>query len=210
MHDIAYWKGRALRAIPDWADQVAAYTAEQPHLLPQQPASLRAVAKKGLVILAVDRAAGDWVVGCIVLWPLGVKTHGAPWHELGTVFVREGYRRADHQGFQIADELYARVLREFPHLNILATTTAIEAVKLGLRAGLHHVGFRLLSDEVRSATCVCPSDKTHAPHPRDCTIRDQTCFVRVTPATWERLGRPSDIEFPVPSLVQVRSSASAR
>ena len=197
MADIRYLRGPEMDAyVPSWADEVEKITNHEPHLLPHQAEILRAANATGRVIIAIDLEAHARIVGCIVLWPLYINIRDeAEWNELGTVFVIPEYRYSANRDLKIADTLYRRMLKAFPHEQILATTTNPSALKSGERAGLKHPGFRVLPDEVRDATCVCPKEKTGVDNPRDCPLRDTRCFVRVSPETWQRLGQPDLIPF---------------
>ena len=195
MFDIRYLQGRELDSLARWAEDVAEISRHQPHLLPQKPEALRGANEAGRVVIAIDAAANSQVVGCIVLWELDVTSHGASWFELGTVVVVDGYRHRDNPTLFIADALYAQMLGAFPGVNILATTTNESALKSGERAGLKHPGFRVLPPDVQAGTCICPHSKTGVDDPRLCPLRDQSCFMRVSEETWQRLGHPPHIPF---------------
>lgn len=193
---IVYLHGNDLLTFPTWARQVSTITKNRAHLLPKEAHELRALQAAGRIIIAIDRFADDQVVGCIALWHLVTDRDQISWSELGTVFVVPGYTFRD-SSLHIADELYRRMLAAFPNENIIATTTNTKALHSGQRAGLMHPGFHRLPMIVQEATCVCPREKTGADDPANCTLRDRTCFVRVSPDTMRRMGSPPDLPFPV-------------
>ena len=178
---------------PFWAETLARNIQAEPHLLPQHPATLRNAAENRRLLVAYSKE-DDVLIGCAALWPLGESDEGI-WLEFGTVFLIKPYRYRQ-SGVAVADEIYRRALKAFSSTNILATTANRAAVRAGERAGLIRVRYADLPLNILRATCVCPASKTGCANPLFCPLADATCFVRVTPETYERLGRPQSPPFP--------------
>ncbi len=196
---IFYISGAALlRREDDWYGQIQCITGNEPHLLTKTRQDLEPAAQHGLVTLAIDEGRGGIVVGCIVLWELGIDDMGTPWYELGTFVVAPAYRykSGTKRAMPIADALYRRLLTEHTDKNILGTTTNARAVHIGQRHGMQMVSYDDLPPGVAPATCICPASKTLATDNRFCQLRDQGCRVRVTYHTWDRLRRPQRLSYP--------------
>lgn len=209
---IQYISGAALKRFAWWIPQVVDATQNEQHLLTKTSAELRSVAEDGHIIIAVDTKRNHVVVGCIALWDL-TENHKqritslttnplAHWRELGTLWVKPEYRFHGDRHMPLADALYRRILALNQSENILATTTNLAAVHLGMRHGMQMIPFHTLPKNIHEATCVCPMEKTGVTNNMHCPLKDKTCFVRVPFPTWRRMGKPqrsTDIRLTKPS-----------
>lgn len=173
-----------------WIAQVVEATRNEQHLLSKTSAELRTVANEHHIIIAVDTRRKHMVVGCIALWNLGQDTQGRNQFELGTLWVHTEYRFHGTRHMPIADALYRRILGDNQDKDILATTTNLSAIHLGMRHGMQMISFWSLPKETHIATCVCPPEKTGTHNNMKCPLKDKTCRVRVPFPTWERMGKP--------------------
>lgn len=189
MRDIVFSGDAGFNAPYNWAEQLAAITRREPHLLAQSAADIADHGRAGRVILAVDKSAESQLVGSIALCPLHVETNGRPWFELMMVYVEEKYR-FPLTGLDLVDELHRQIIRLAEGNNLLSTTTNPSEVKSGIRVGLVHISFRHLPPNVHRATCICPSDKIGVADPLICPKRDHACVARISRETREQLDRP--------------------
>jgi len=187
---IHYISGPALKHFAWWIPQVADATQHERHLLTKTPEELRIVADQQHIIIAVDTRRNHLVVGCIALWHLGRDEHQCDWFELGTLWVKPEYRFHGNRHMPIADALYRRILADNQDKNILATTTNLAAIHLGMRHGMQMIPYRALPQMTHRATCVCPFEKTKTRNNMQCPLKDKECRVRVPFPTWKRIGKP--------------------
>lgn len=199
---IEYLSGSDLLRNGWWMAQVAKATENEQHLLTKTKEDLRKVAEQHHIIIAVDTRRRHTVVGCIALWQLterkaeelaafGLLPKEELWYELGTLWVKPDYRFHGTRHMPIADALYRRCLANNQDKNILATTTNLAAIHLGMRHGMQMISFASLSKEVHCATCVCPEDKTGVKDNMRCKLKNNQCRVRVPFPTWQRMGKPN-------------------
>jgi hypothetical protein len=99
----------------------------------------------------------------------------------------------------IADALYRRILADNQEKNILATTTNLKAIHLGIRHGMQMISYNSLSMQTHRATCVCPTEKTGTDNNMLCPLRNNQCRVRVPFPTWQRMGKPNRLRIVNPS-----------
>lgn len=199
---IDYVSGYDLKRFAWWLPQVVEATQGERHLLTKTSAELRTVAQEHHIIVAIDSRRKDVVVGCIALWHLGRDEHGQDWFELGTLWVKPAYRFRGQRHMPIADALYRRILADNQDKNILATTTNLSAIHLGMRHGMQMIPFWSLPKETHRATCVCPPEKTGTTDNMQCHVKDKACRVRVPFPTWQRMGKPqrsTDVRITKPS-----------
>lgn len=187
---IDYLSGYALKQFDWWIPQVVEATRAEEHLLTKTSAELRTVANEHHIIVAVDKRHNHHIVGCIALWHLGKDAQGQDWFELGTLWVKKTYRFHGTHHMPIADALYRRILANNQEKNILATTTNISAIHLGVRHGMQMIPFVSLPKKTHVATCVCPPQKTGVSNNKHCRLKDMSCHVRVPFPTWQRMGKP--------------------
>ncbi len=180
-----------------WYEQVEAITRAEPQLLTKTRAELEPAAREGHVLIALDTTCDMRVVGGIVLWDLDRDERRQMWYELGTFFVHPEYRFSRTR-LPIGDTLYARLLAENVGKNILGTTGNIHAIHTGARHGMQMIRFSDLPEEVRRASCICPSSKTGVTDNTHCRLRDTLCRVRISHDTWMRMGQPPRILLPAP------------
>ncbi|MBI4256830.1 hypothetical protein HY626_02110 [Candidatus Uhrbacteria bacterium] len=196
--NIDYVHGTELEEFRDqWYDDIEALTRAEPHLLTKTREDLKPTVQERRIVIAVDRAHGDRVVGCIVLWPLCHDEKSQMWCELGTFMVIPAYRYG-RTGLPIGDGLYHHLLQTNRDKNILGTTTNLKAIHTGMRHGMHMISFHQLPSSVHRATCICPIEKTGASDNLYCRIKNGRagfvgCHVRVSTPTWERMGRPQTL-----------------
>ena len=164
-------------------DMIARATEQEPALLPKSADQLRQQFDLGLSAM---RFSGGRPIAHATLWHLAEG-----WYELGTVWVAREYR-----GHDLSAELYRDLFRDHPERNILATTTNPASLRIGIHVGLRCVPFSALPAVVWRETCCCPAEKTGtADNVASCVLRQKRCFVRVTEETWQRLGRPAEMDF---------------
>ncbi len=192
------WGERLLALDEYWYNELEAITCEEPHLLFKSREELEPAARRGHVILAVDRNENNRVAGCIVLWELDRDDQGEMWYELGTYVVAREYRfkSGTQRSMPIGDILYRLFLHRYRDRNILGTTTNIKAIHIGQRHGMQMISFDQLPPGICQATCVCGIDKTGSEDFRSCSQRDGSCRVRVPYQTWRRLGSPERLPYP--------------
>lgn len=152
--------------------------------------------QQGLSAIAVRNGQ---IVGHAAVEPLTED-----WFELGAVWVHPDVRgqTLERNGSHphVGLRLYQAILERHREKNILATTINAAAMVVGWRVGMVPIGYDQLPRHVWEATCCCPSQKTgvsreqNVPH---CGMRQQTCFLRVTRETWNRLDRPEPCALPV-------------
>gem|GEM_PF-2526090 len=200
---INYISGYDLKRFGDsWVSQVVAATQGEQHLLTKTSLELKTVMNEHHIIIAVDTRRKHMVVGCIALWRLGVDENECDWFELGTLWVKPEYRFHGERHMPIADALYRRLLANNQDKNILATTTNLRAIHLGMRHGMQMISFRHLPKKTQYATCVCPFDKTKSLENAYCILKNKECRVRVPFPTWQRMGKPTrstDFQTTTPS-----------
>lgn len=187
---IQYISGYALKRFAWWIPQVIDATKQETHLLTKTEKELQTVRDEHHIIIAVDTRRNHAVVGCIALWHLGKDEHNQDWFELGTLWVKPEYRFRGERHMPIADALYRRILADNQDKNILATTTNLSAIHLGMRHGMQMISFRSLPRKTHQATCVCPIEKTRVLDTMNCPLKDKQCRVRVPFPTWKRMGKP--------------------
>lgn len=194
---INYLVGEEVRRVPGWAQGISDITHREPHLLPQSVQALQEAADDQRIILAIHQPSG-LIVGCVALWFL-CEVGRKRYLELGTVWAHPDFR--SKSDFKVTQGLYQKALATSSEDLVLATTTNPAALKAGKHAGLVNIGFHRLPEEVRRATCVCPSSKTRVHDNKWCALRlHGSCFVRVSQATWMHLGKPevSPLPFEIP------------
>jgi len=189
--------GRLVTLRADWAEELEEISRGEPHLLTKTAADFQDVARKGHILVAVDRSENSRVVGCIVLWPLGQDESNNYWFELGTFMVRPEYRFGSRtsKAMPIGDTLYQYILLLHRHRNILGTTTNRRAVHTGQRHGMQMVSFQKLPPSIHTATCICPADKMQTDDSMQCAIKDNGCRVRISFQTWMRMGQPTQLSW---------------
>lgn len=197
---IQYISGPALKRFAWWIPQIVDATQNEQHLLAKTSLELKVAADKGHIIIAVDTRRNHIVVGCIALWDLTenhrnwISSLGGNvrdgWYELGTLWVKPEYRFHGDRHMPIADALYRRNLADNQSKNILATTTNLAAIHLGMRHGMQMIPFSTLPQNIHKATCVCPPEKTGVTDNMQCPLKDKMCRVRVPFPTWQRMGKP--------------------
>ena len=187
---IQYLSGEQLKRFAWWIPQVVDATQNEEHLLTKTSLELRTVAEQHHIIIAVDTRLNYLVVGCIALWHLGRDEQNRDWFELGTLWVHPDYRYHGSRHMPIADALYRRILSENQSKNILATTTNLSAIHLGMRHGMQMIPYASLPKKTHKATCVCPFEKTGTHNNMKCPLKDQSCRVRIPFPTWQRIGKP--------------------
>lgn len=191
---IRYLSGAELLRMRWWIEQVVKATKNEEHLLTKTEEELLRVAREQHIIIAVDSTRNHTVVGCIALWHLGADEYEQDWYELGTLWVKEEYRYHSENGARrmpIADALYRRCLADNQEKNILATTTNLKAIHLGMRHGMQMIAYASLPTKTHAATCVCPFDKTGVLDNSRCPLKNQKCRVRVPFPTWQRMKKPN-------------------
>lgn len=196
---IKYLSGPALLKFDDrWYDEIERITRAEKHLLTKTREELEPAAKDSRVTIAIDTTENNRVVGCIILWELGVDSQGIPWFELGTFVVvpDHRYKARGPKAMPIGDALYRRLLHAHRKKNILGTTTNIHAIHTGMRHGMQMIRFESLPNAIHVATCICPSTKTGVEDNAFCQIKNKLCRVRVTFPTWLRMGRPTRMRIP--------------
>ena len=164
-------------------DTISLATREEPALLPKSADQLREQFDLGLSAI---RFHDGRPIAHATLWHLADG-----WYELGTVWVARS-----HRGHDLSAELYRDLFRGHPERDILATTTNPASLRIGVRVGMRCIPFCALPAAVWRETCCCPAAKTGtADNVASCALREKRCFVRVTEETWQRLGRPAEIDF---------------
>lgn len=165
-------------------------------LLPKSADDLYAFWEHGLSAIAVRN---NEIIGHAAIEPLT-----AGWHELGAVWVHPSMRGRGLEGNgthpHVGLRLYQAILERHREKNILATTINAAAMVVGWRVDMVPIGYDQLPRNVWEATCCCPSQKTGVPKAENvphCVMRQRTCFVRVTRATWRRLNQPEPCSLPV-------------
>lgn len=135
------------------------------------------------------------IIGHAAIEPL---TEG--WHELGVVWTDPAIRRESgphrHVGLRLCNALLERHCEK----HILMTTVNPAMMVVGWRTDMVPIAYDQLPEAAWRATCCCPQSKTGVPREQNvprCALRQRTCFVQVTKATWHRLDRPKPCTLPV-------------
>ncbi len=161
-------------------------------LLPKTADDLIGFWNAGLSVIAIQN---DRIIGHAAIEPLIGE-----WFELGAVWVDPSARGAEGKHPHVGLRLYRALLERHREKNILATTVNPAAMTVGWRVDLVPILYEQLPQEVWAATCCCPATKTGVPRDQNvphCTMRQKSCFVRITSKTWQRIGCPEPCTLPI-------------
>lgn len=182
------------KKIISWLTVVSAATKAETALLDKSVRQLYRLWRMGLSVLVLD---ADTVIGHAALVPLIPEQN---WYEFGVVWIHPEYR---HKSLRLALRLYNALLGHHQDKHVLATTTNPAALGVGWRAGMLPISYSDLPANVWRETCCCPAAKTGSGDGNNlayCKLRERQdggCFVRITPNTYQHLGKPELIQLPV-------------
>ena len=142
------------------------------------------------------------VIGHAMLDCIGGPDPRKLWFELRAAWVREDYRgspqKTPDEHSHVGYRLYKALLDAHQEKSIFETSVTKAAWVVGTRLGMVPIRLPTLPNDVWRKTCSCPKDRTgvdpsnNVPH---CIIRDEECFLRVPKQTWERMGKPTPVDF---------------
>ena len=176
--------GEALkRRSSEWIEAIVAGTIQNPAgLLTKTRADIEEVVAQDRIFVAFHEATGAFV-GSAVMWELL-----GDWSELGTIYVVPAWRFAV-TGLPVTQYLHLLAVATFEDAGrFVIETSTVPAVVHGARTrhGMETPSFRDLPDDVHTATCCCPIDKTGTTdNVASCRRMDNPCVLMAGPRTAE-------------------------